>query len=145
MEPAGKIREFRDLDVWRMGKSIALRIYRDTERFPRAELFGMVSQMRRSAASIPSNIAEGFSRTGSRDYRRFLSIALGSCSELETQVELSSDLGFLSRTASAELIDDLNHEARMLQNLSRKVLIASSTKTTNDDRRPTTSAFTDDA
>jgi len=92
-----KIKSFRDLDVWRLGKEIVLEVYQSSKNFPKGELYGMVSQMRRAGVSIPSNIAEGFIRIHNKEYRQFLYMALGSCAELETQVEISCDLGFLPR------------------------------------------------
>jgi four helix bundle protein len=80
-----KIKDFRELNVWKLGMELVLDIYIKSKYFPREELYGLVSQMRRSAISIPSNISEGFNRLYKRDYRRFLNMVLGSCAELETQ------------------------------------------------------------
>ena len=79
-----KVKNFRDLDVWRLGKELVLDIYRVTKAFPREELYGLVTQMRRAAVSIPSNVAEGFNRYHNREYRQLLFVALGSRAELET-------------------------------------------------------------
>jgi four helix bundle protein len=87
-------KSFRDLDVWKLGVELAETIYRITGRFPKAELFGMTSQMRRAAISIPSNIAEGRARTSSREFLHFLSISRGSLAELETQLELAIRLDY---------------------------------------------------
>jgi len=116
-----KVRGFRDLEVWQRGKGIALAIYQATARFPQGELYGMVAQMRRAAVSIPSNVAEGFNRFHNRDYRRFLFVALGSCGELETQVEISCDLGYLDTVSRTHLLEELDHESRMLRNLVKKL------------------------
>lgn len=83
-----KIKSFRDLDVWKLGKEIVLDVYTITKSFPREELYGLTSQMCRASISISSNIAEGFLRRNNNEYRQFLYIALGSCGELETQLEL---------------------------------------------------------
>jgi four helix bundle protein len=116
-----KIRNFRDLDVWKIGKEIVLDIYRATAAFPRVEVYGLASQMRRASVSIPSNVAEGFNRFHNKEYRQFLFIALGSCAELETQVEISSDLGFVQRSIRDLIIEKLDHETRMLRNLLKKL------------------------
>ena len=101
--------------------TIAVRTYRITRSFPKAELYGIVSQMRRAATSVPSNVAEGFNRLHNKDYRRFLHVALGSCAELETQVELSAMLGFMDDGKKECLLEDLDHESRMLRNLAKKL------------------------
>jgi four helix bundle protein len=116
-----KIRNFRDLHVWRLGKRIALDVYGATSTFPKSEMYGLVSQMRRAAISVPSNIAEGFNRSHNREYGRFIEIALGSCAELETHVELSSDLGYLDSGIRHELLEAIDHETRMLRNLLKRI------------------------
>jgi four helix bundle protein len=118
---ASTIRNFRDLEVWQLGKKIVLRVYGVTGGFPREELYGLVSQMRRAAISIPSNIAEGFNRLNNKEYRQFLYIALGSCGELETQIELSYDLDYLTDRVREELLEQLDFESRMLRNLIKKL------------------------
>jgi four helix bundle protein len=116
-----KISGFRDLDVWQLGRRIALMVYETTASFPQRERYGLVAQMRKAAVSIPSNIAEGFNRFHNKEYRHFLFVALGSCGELETQVELSSDLGFLDIRIRERLLEELDHESRMLRNLVKKL------------------------
>jgi four helix bundle protein len=116
-----KIRNFRDLDVWKIGKEIVLDVYRATATFPGVEVYGLAAQMRRASVSIPSNVAEGFNRFHNKEYRQFLFIALGSCAELETQVEISSDLGFVQRNIRDLIIEKLDHETRMLRNLLKKL------------------------
>ena len=116
-----KIRNFRDLDVWQLGKKIVVAVYKGTRNFPADERFGLTSQMRRAAVSIPSNIAEGFNRFGNKEYRQFLHVALGSCAELETQIELSCELGFLKQDTTAELLERLDFESRMLRNLVKRL------------------------
>ena len=118
-----KIKSFRDLDVWRLGKRITLAVYKVTASFPKTELYGLVAQMRRSAVSIPSNVAEGFNRFHNKEYRRFLYMALGSCGELETQVEVSCDLGYLDTTARHQILEEIDHESRMLRNLVKKLSV----------------------
>jgi four helix bundle protein len=92
--PNTPAQSFRDLQVWQKSMKLTAEVYRLTQRFPRDEMFGLTSQLRRSAVSIPSNIAEGHGRINPREFRHFLLIARGSNSELQTQLELSSDLGF---------------------------------------------------
>lgn len=116
-----KIKDFRDLDVWKLGKEIVIDVYRASKEFPKEEMYGLVSQLRRAAVSIPSNIAEGFNRQHNKEYRQFLYIALGSCAELETQLEVSSDLGFLAEEIVTPLLEKIKRECRMLQNLIKKI------------------------
>lgn len=116
-----KITNFRELDVWKLGKDIVLDIYRTTALFPKEEAYGLVSQMRRASVSIPSNVAEGFNRFHNKEYRQLLYVALGSCAELETQVEISTDLQYLERKDRDRLIEKLDHETRMLRNLIKKL------------------------
>jgi four helix bundle protein len=116
-EEKSKIKNFRDLDVWKLGMEIVLDVYEYTKMFPKDEVYGLVSQMRRAAVSIASNIAEGFNRYHNKEYRQFLYVTLGSCAELETQVEVSSLLGYINRATKDKIIEKLDHEARMLRNL----------------------------
>ena len=116
-----KITNYRDLDVWKLGKKIVLGVYRATEVFPKNEMYGLVAQMRRASVSIPSNVAEGFNRFHNKEYRQLLFIALGSCAELETQVEISYELGYLDLKGRDLMIEQLDHETRMLRNLIKKL------------------------
>jgi four helix bundle protein len=116
-----KIRNFRDLEVWKLGKAIVVDVYRGTKGFPQEEVYGMVSQMRRAAVSIPSNVAEGFNRKHNAEYRQFLYVALGSCAELETHIEIGHDLGFISAPGRDHLIEQLDHEPKMLRNLIKRL------------------------
>ena len=102
---------------------LVLEVYMLTKSFPDEERYGLTSQVRRSAISIPSNIAEGAARSGSLEFIRFLHIALGSCSELDTQMELGSRLGYLSDKAWQTFDNKLNDVDRMLIGL-RNSLIA---------------------
>ena len=97
MEEKSKIKNFRDLDVWLLAMEIVVDIYEYTKTFPKEEVYGLVSQMRRAAVSIASNIAEGFNRYHNKEYRQFLYITLGSCAELETQIEVSLLLGYITQ------------------------------------------------
>ncbi|GLS28510.1 four helix bundle protein [Mesorhizobium albiziae] len=103
-ERADQIRDYRDLIVWKEAMEIAELVYSLTRAFPREEMFGMSSQMRRAAVSIPSNIAEGFGRAQRRSFVHFLRIAQGSLKELETQTLLSGRVGLLSAEQTADLM-----------------------------------------
>jgi len=116
-----KITNFRDLDVWQKGIEIVKDVYTTVEGFPRHEVFGLTSQVRRSAVSIPSNIAEGFNRFHNKEYKQFLYVALGSCAELETQIEIAAELEYLAAEAKGALLEKLDHETRMLRNLVKKL------------------------
>ncbi len=116
-----KIRNFRDLEVWKLGKELVVDVYRTTMAFPPEELYCLTSRMRRAAVSIPSNVAEGFNRYHNKEYRHFLYIALGSCAELETQVEVAFELDFLDKASKDEMPEKVDHEARMLRNLIKKL------------------------
>ena len=109
---AVKTKSFRDLIVWQKAYQLTREVYAITKRFPQEETYGLAQQMRRAAVAIPSNIAEGYGRQSSKEYRQFLSVAYGSLCELETQYLLSVDLGY---TSSIELIETLVKEVgRML-------------------------------
>jgi len=96
-------------------------VYEVTADFPKREIYGLTSQIRRSAVSIPSNIAEGFGRSGAPEYLRFLLIARGSVFEFETQLQLACDVGFLSPEDHAHLSELVNEVGRMLESLIRRV------------------------
>lgn len=115
------IQNFRELRSWTVAKEIAIAIYQQTRSFPKEELFGLTSQMRRSAVSISSNIAEGFNRKSRRDFERFLYIALGSCAELESQVDIAAALSLISKETGALLIEKLNYEGKMLRRLIHRL------------------------
>ena len=98
----------KDLDVWKKAIIFVTSIYNSTSSFPKEELFGLTSQIRRSAVSIPSNIAEGAARNHNNEYRQFLYIALASAAELDTQIIISNNLGFIDTKKTNELISELN-------------------------------------
>lgn len=112
-----KIRNFRDLNIWKLGIKIVEDIYAITKDFSRDEIFGLVSQMRRCAISIPSNTAEGFTRKHNKEYKQFLYIALGSCAELETHIEISVKLKYISEQNKKDILEKINHVSRMIMNL----------------------------
>ncbi|MFK7784284.1 MAG: four helix bundle protein [Crocinitomicaceae bacterium] len=88
---------YKDLKFWKESKDLSVEIYHLTARFPKEEKFGIVNQMRRASVSIPSNIAEGSTRNSNKDFSRFLDYSMGSAYELETQMEISKELGFLKQ------------------------------------------------
>jgi len=113
------MRPHKKLDVWNKAIKLVTKIYKITESYPESEKFGLVSQMRRAAVSIPSNIAEGAARKGTKEFQQFLSIAQGSAAELETQLIISAELGFLKEDSS--IFDELEDISRMLLGLSRSL------------------------
>ena len=98
------VKTHHDLNVWKKAISLVTLIYKYTANFPKEEVYGLTSQIRRCAVSIPSNIAEGSARTTKKDYAHFLAIALGSIAELETQLIISKNLSYLSEIILNELI-----------------------------------------
>ena len=112
-----RIKSYRDLEVWRLAMDLAQRCYEVTAEFPKREIYGLASQIRRAAVSIASNIAEGHSRRTRQAYLNHLSIALGSQSELETQIDLSCRLGFISKQSSDEILSQAGRVGRMLHAL----------------------------
>ena len=111
----------RTLEVWKQSMDLVVDIYRATERFPGEERFGLMSQMRRCSVSIPSNIAEGMARRAAKETTQFLYVAIGSASELDTQLELSRRLGFLSDAQWNSLSRQLTDVDRMLAGLKNHV------------------------
>jgi len=112
-----QIRSYKDLIVYQKAYQLSLDIYRVTESFPKAEIYGLVSQMRRSAISIPANIAEGYRRGHRKEYIQFLRIAQGSCGELETFLSMSKDLGFIKEKDFEKLENAQDEISRLLQAL----------------------------
>ncbi len=115
------MRDFRDLVVWERSHRLTLALYRATDRFPKSEMFGLTSQIRRAAASVPTNLAEGCGRWGDGDMGRFVQIAMGSASEVDYLMLLARDLEYLPagqyEAASAEL-DEIR---RMLTALYKRI------------------------
>lgn len=114
------IQSFRDLNVWQRSMDLTQRVYRSTATLPREEMFGLTSQMRRAAVSIPSNIAEG-KAVGGQGYRRHIKIALGSESELETQIELVRRLTLIDEAEAIALAQHASEVGRMLAALYRSL------------------------
>ena len=108
------MRDFRKLQVWQKSHALTLKVYQAAAEFPDLEKYGLTSQIRRSAQSIPTNIAEGCGRDGDAELARFLNIAMGSASEFEYQLLLSHDLGYLSPPIHSELEAQVIEVKRML-------------------------------
>jgi len=115
------MKDFRKLNVWEKAHQLTLKIYKVTEKYPREELYGLISQIRRTGVSIPTNIAEGAVRSSDADFARFLYIALGSTSELEYLILLSQDLKFIKRELYTELNNEINEIKKMLISLIQKL------------------------
>ena len=115
------IRQHRKLDVWKKSMTFIKDIYQVTETFPKHEMYGLVSQMRRAAVSIPSNVAEGAARKGKKEFKQSLNIAQGSISELDTQIELALMLHYISTENYDRLMENLNSISKMLFGLSRSL------------------------
>ena len=111
------MRGHRDLVVWQKAMAFVTEIYRVTRSFPRDELYGLSSQIRRAAVSVPSNLAEGHGRNSRREFRQFIGQARGSLVELETQLEIARNLGYLPEAVASELLSRASEIARMLNGL----------------------------
>jgi four helix bundle protein len=119
------MRPFRELVVWQKAHWLTLELYKITRAFPREEQYGLTSQVRRAAASICANIAEGCGRGTARDFARFIQMALGSASELEYHLVLAADLGFISPDVHSQLEASLVAVKRMLSGLVRRLVVDS--------------------
>ncbi len=117
------MRPHHKLDVWRKGIDFVAEIYNITRKLPKDETFGLVSQMRRAAISIPSNIAEGAGRNSKKEFNNFLSIALGSALELETQLIISEKLGYLDDKVLNNMLECLNNICKMLIGLRKSLRV----------------------
>lgn len=116
-----KIISHKDLNVWKKAIELVVLVYQITQSFPKEEIYALTSQMRRSASSIPANIAEGSGRRNSGEFRQFLHIALGSASELETYLIISERLEYLNKEDVERITDLLNEVMKMLVGLIRKL------------------------
>jgi len=114
-------KSYRDLEVWQLAMALAKQIYVVTASFPSDERFGLINQMRRASVSVPSNIAEGHARASTAEFQPYISIAMGSVAELETQVLLSLDLGFLNPDQQEQLMPKLDQIGKMLRGLHRSL------------------------
>lgn len=115
------MQNYKELRVWSKAHEVVLSIYKVTQRFPIEERYGIISQLRRAAYSIPSNIAEGCGKVGKKDLANFLNIAMGSANEVEYLLLLSTDLLYIDKAAADDLIERINHVKAMLISLIYKV------------------------
>lgn len=115
------IRDFRDLVVWQKSMELAVNVYELSKLFPREELYGLTSQIRRAVVSVPSNIAEGQGRDNDREFSRFLDIAMGSVREVETQIAIATRLGYLSQDNSEHVLNLITEVAKLTNALRRKI------------------------
>ena len=114
-----KIKSFTDLFAWQKGHRLVIAIYEKTDKFPSKEIFGLISQMRRAAVSITSNIAEGFSRNTIKDKCQFYSMALGSLTEFQNQLLISHDVGYLNKESFDELMEQTITVNKLINGLKR--------------------------
>ena len=117
-----KVKTYRDLIVWQKAMVLVTEIYKVSKSFPRREDYGLTSQLRRCAVSIPSNIAEGYGRHSRNEYIRFLQIASGSLYELQTQLEIAANLGYLKKDEFELLYESTREVERMLSVLIRRLI-----------------------
>jgi four helix bundle protein len=117
----GEIKDFKDLRVWEVGITLVKDIYRITGGFPKSEQFGLTNQMRRASVSIPSNIAEGHVRNMTKEFCRYLNISLGSCAELETQLIIAKELGWLKTEDFDRLSETIKAETRQINALKKRL------------------------
>ncbi len=115
------VKSYRDLKVWQQAFSLSVAAYRHTRKFPTSELYGLTSQLRRAAVSIPANIAEGYGRRTTSDFLRSLYIAYGSICELETHILLAGNLGFLADKQVNELLQSLGDVDRLCKALIKSL------------------------
>jgi len=116
-----KIENFKDLRIWQEGISLVEEVYLITKEFPREEIYGLISQTRRAAVSIPSNVAEGFMRNSNKEFRKYLFVSLASSAELETQLIISNRLKYISKEALAGITGKLGKFNRMTMTLIKKL------------------------
>lgn len=116
------VTHYQDLEVWQAAMDLAEECYQGTRAFPKEEMFGMTSQIRRAAASIPANIAEGHGRATTKDFLNFLSIARGSLTELETHLLLAHRVGVLPQSKRDQLLQLTDRTSRMLSGLRKALL-----------------------
>jgi len=114
---ANDVRSYKDLVAWQKSMDLVTAVYRASQGFPKEEIFGLVSQTRRAAVSVPSNIAEGHARTSKKEFQYFLSNARGSLAELETQLTIAHQLAYIDKTEINQLLDRLGEVGRILNGL----------------------------
>ncbi len=122
------IKDYRDLEIWKRSMDLVEAIYEMTRAMPKEEVYGLTAHVRKTSVSIPSNIAEGFSRWHTKEYRQFLFVALGSCAELNTQILIAARLKFLDPDKIVAVSQEIDVVSRMIMALIKKL-----------DQRPATS------
>lgn len=120
-EALPSVRSYRDLLAWQRSIDLVVQVYRDTQAFPREETYGLVSQLRRAAVSVPSNIAEGHARISTGEFRQFLGHALGSLMETETQVVISHRLSYIDAKQSGGLLGRTAEIGRLVNGILRSL------------------------
>ena len=115
------MKSHKDLEVWQQAINLAEQVYEVTKEYPKEELYGLTSQMRRSAVSIASNIAEGAARQGNKEFIQFLYIAVGSATELDTQIEISKQISVIDSETLIELQETTTRVVMMLHGLIRSI------------------------
>jgi four helix bundle protein len=113
--------DFRKLLIWQKSMTLITKIYFSTNKFPKEEIFGLTSQIRRSSISIPSNIAEGYGRESNKDFLRFLNISVGSLFEMQTQLEIAKNIAYLNEEEFNNLYEDSREVERMLVSFIKKI------------------------
>lgn len=116
-----KIKSYKELLIWQKGIALVKEVYKLTKKFPRTEKFGLISQIHRSAISIPSNIAEGQARQHSKEFRQFLFMALGSLAELDTQLNIALELNYINQDELAIIDEKVTEIRRMIRGLLSKL------------------------
>ncbi len=115
---SGKVKSYEDLEVWKLSIALVKSIYKFSSYFPAEEKFGLTSQIRRAAVSVPSNIAEGSERNGTKEYIQHIYISIGSLAEIKTQVRIAIELEFIQPSEAEKLIADISSIDRMLKALA---------------------------
>ena len=115
------MRDFKKYDIWKLSHVFTLKIYDLTKSYPKDEMYGLISQIRRASSSIPTNISEGCGRDSDAEFNRFLTIALGSASEVEYQLILSKDLNYIDKTSFITLNEEINTIKRKIYSLKQKL------------------------
>ncbi|NCO83582.1 MAG: hypothetical protein COZ31_07405 [Nitrospirae bacterium CG_4_10_14_3_um_filter_44_29] len=115
------MKSFRDLNIWKNAIKLVKLIYEITQTFPNSEIYGLTSQIRRAAVSVPSNIAEGHIRRHTAEFKQFLFIALGSLAELETQITISNELGYVNKDSKETVIQTIVVLSKQIRSLISKL------------------------
>ena len=113
------MQDYKNIKVWQKSYKLVLRVYKLTDVFPRHELYALTSQLRRAAVSVPSNIAEGSAKESDTDFARFLEIAIGSAFEMECQLMLAKDLGYIQENSCSDILNEVDEVKKMLASFIR--------------------------